>query len=124
MVTRRRGQVDADFWLGKKVFLTGHTGFKGSWLSLWLASMQAEVTGFSLAPQTKPSLFDIAEVASSIATSHTGNICDADQLCAAVLATKPDIVIHMAAQALVRYSYDHPTETFETNIMGTVNLLE
>jgi CDP-glucose 4,6-dehydratase len=124
MVINGRGKVDADFWRGKKVFLTGHTGFKGSWLSLWLTSLQAEVTGFSLSPNTKPSLFDIARVARSIKASHIGNICNSNELNSAILAAKPDIVIHMAAQALVRYSYDHPVETFETNVMGTVNLLE
>jgi len=124
MVINGRGQVDADFWRGKKVFLTGHTGFKGSWLSLWLTSLQAEVIGFALPPNTQPSLFDSVEVARSIKASHIGNICEANELSSAIIGAEPDIVLHMAAQALVRYSYDHPVETFETNVMGTVNLLD
>lgn len=124
MVSITQNRVDATFWRGKKVFLTGHTGFKGSWMSLWLTSMHAQVTGFSLPPNTNPSLFDAAHVSNSIATSYIGNICEAAALNEALIASEPDIVIHMAAQALVRYSYEHPVETFETNVMGTVNLLE
>ena len=119
-----QNRVDATFWRGKKVFLTGHTGFKGSWMSLWLTSMHAQVTGFSLPPNTNPSLFDATHVSNSIATSYIGNICETAALNEALIASEPDIVIHMAAQALVRYSYEHPVETFETNVMGTVNLLE
>lgn len=111
------------FWAGKRVFLTGHTGFKGSWLSLWLQSMGANVTGFALVPPTTPSLFKIAKVADGM-HSIIGDIRDLESLKSAMAAAKPEIVIHMAAQALVRYSYIAPVETYSTNVMGTVNLLE
>jgi CDP-glucose 4,6-dehydratase len=111
------------FWQGKRVLLTGHTGFKGSWLSLWLQSMGAQVTGFALAPPTNPSLFEIAEVAQGM-TSITGDIRDLDKLQAVFAEHQPEIVIHMAAQPLVRYSYQNPVETYSTNVMGTVHLLE
>ena len=117
-------QVDPRFWTGKKVFLTGHTGFKGAWLSLWLAKMGAHVTGFALAPNTTPSMFSAVAVAECVAESIIDNICHAERLKEAIVRTQPDIVIHMAAQALVRYSYDHPLETYETNVIGTVKLLE
>ena len=111
------------FFQDKKVLVTGHTGFKGSWLSLWLQSMGAQVVGFALAPPTKPSLFEVGEVGIGM-TSIIGDIRDLDQLHAAFAEHKPEIVIHMAAQALVRYSYAEPVETYSTNVMGTVNLLE
>lgn len=112
------------FWCGKKVFLTGHTGFKGSWLSLWLTSMGAKVTGFALAPNTAPNLFDVLKIGSMIEESHIGDIRDLDALQKSMLKAMPDMVIHMAAQPLVRYSYANPVETYATNVMGTVNLLE
>ncbi|RYD18427.1 MAG: NAD-dependent epimerase/dehydratase family protein, partial [Verrucomicrobiaceae bacterium] len=115
--------MNADFWKGKRVFLTGHTGFKGSWLSLWLQAMGAEVTGFSLAPNTEPSLFEAARVAEGM-TSAIGDIRDLDALSAAVKAASPEIVIHMAAQPLVRESYVNPVFNYATNVMGTVHLLE
>jgi CDP-glucose 4,6-dehydratase len=115
--------VSAAFWRGKRVLLTGHTGFKGSWLSLWLQSMGAEVTGFALAPPTQPSLFEVADVG-RVMTSIVGDIRDLEHLRAVFAEYKPEIVIHMAAQALVRYSYAEPVETYSTNVMGTVNLLE
>lgn len=111
------------FWRGKRVFLTGHTGFKGSWLSLWLQSMGAELSGFALTPPTEPSLFEIAQVGKGM-RSYVGDIRDFDALQAALVESKPEIVIHMAAQPLVRYSYDHPVETYATNVMGTIHLLE
>ncbi len=111
------------FFRGKKVFLTGHTGFKGSWLSLWLQSMGVEVTGYALQPPTDPSLFKVADVAKGM-TSIIGDIRDADALNKAMSEAQPDIVIHMAAQPLVRYSYVDPVETYSTNVMGTVHLLE
>ncbi len=111
------------FWQGKRVLLTGHTGFKGSWLSLWLQSMGSQVTGYALAPPTNPSLFDIAEVAQGM-TSVIGDIRDLTKLQAVFAAHQPEIVIHMAAQPLVRYSYQNPVETYSTNVMGTVHLLE
>jgi CDP-glucose 4,6-dehydratase len=111
------------FWQGKRVLLTGHTGFKGSWLSLWLQSMGAQVTGYALTPPTNPSLFEIAEVAQSM-TSVIGDIRDLAKLQAVLAEHCPEIVIHMAAQPLVRYSYQNPVETYSTNVMGTVHLLE
>lgn len=116
-------EVNPVFWKGKRVLLTGHTGFKGSWLSLWLQSMGAQVVGYALAPPTNPSLFEVAEVASGM-TSLTGDIRDLEHLRQVFSEYKPEIVIHMAAQALVRYSYAEPVETYATNVMGTVNLLE
>ena len=115
--------MNPTFWQGKRVLITGHTGFKGSWLSLWLQSMGAQVTGYALAPPTHPSLFEIAEVAQGM-TSIIGDIRDLDKLQTAFAEHQPEIVIHMAAQPLVRYSYQNPVETYATNVMGTVHLLE
>lgn len=115
--------VDAKFWTGRRVFLTGHTGFKGAWLGLWLKRLGAEVAGFALAPPTKPSLFELAEVASDVAHTH-GDIRDFDAVKNAIQRHRPEIVIHMAAQSLVRLSYEDPVGTYATNLMGTVNLLE
>ncbi|MFH2139928.1 MAG: CDP-glucose 4,6-dehydratase [Pseudomonadota bacterium] len=115
--------MNAAFWRGKKVFLTGHTGFKGSWLSLWLQQLGAEVTGYALQAPTNPSLFEVANVAQGM-TSIIGDIRDAEALSKAMRDAAPDIVIHMAAQPLVRYSYVNPVETYSTNVMGTVHLLE
>jgi CDP-glucose 4,6-dehydratase len=111
------------FWQGKRVFLTGHTGFKGSWLSLWLQQLGAHVTGYALAPPDGPSLFTAAAVAHGM-DSIIGDIRDAPALREAMQAARPEIVIHMAAQALVRYSYAHPVETYATNVMGLVNFYE
>lgn len=111
------------FWKGKRVLLTGHTGFKGSWLSLWLQSMGSEVIGYALAPPTNPSLFDVAKVSHGM-TSIIGDIRDLALLKKVFSEHRPEIVIHMAAQPLVRYSYVEPVETYSTNVMGTVNLLE
>lgn len=105
------------------MFLTGHTGFKGSWLSLWLQAMGAEVTGYALPPPSQPSLFELANVAEGM-TSIMGDIRDLEALHSAFRASRPDVVIHMAAQPLVRYSYENPVETYATNVIGTVNLLE
>ena len=115
--------LNPKFWKGKHVFVTGHTGFKGSWLCLWLEHLGAKVTGYALPPPTKPSLFELARVADSM-DSHVGDVKDLNLLQATLTAAKPDIVIHMAAQALVRYSYENPVETFSTNVIGTVNLLD
>jgi len=115
--------VNPIFWNGKRVLLTGHTGFKGSWLSIWLQSMGAQVVGYALAPPTNPSLFEVAEVGNSM-TSIIGDIRDLEHLRKVFDEHKPEIVIHMAAQPLVRYSYVEPVETYSTNVMGTVNLLE
>jgi CDP-glucose 4,6-dehydratase len=111
------------FWSGKRVFLTGHTGFKGSWLALWLQQLGATVTGFALAPPTQPSLFEVAGVAQGM-HSILGDVRDLPALQRAMQEAQPDVVIHMAAQALVRLSYDTPVDTYATNVMGTVHLLE
>lgn len=115
--------MNPGFWRGKRVFLTGHTGFKGSWLSLWLQQLGAELTGFALAPPTQPSLFEQARVADGM-RSLLGDIRDLTALQQAMKIAQPDIVIHMAAQPLVRYAYQNPVETYATNVMGTVHLLE
>ena len=111
------------FWQGKRVLITGHTGFKGGWLCLWLQSMGANVVGYALKPPTNPSLFEVAKVGQGM-TSIIGDIRDLPHLQKVFAEHQPDIVIHMAAQPLVRYSYLEPVETYSTNVMGTVNLLE
>jgi len=118
-----KSYVDSQFWRGKKVFVTGHTGFKGSWLSLWLTHMGAKVKGFSLKPPTTPSLFEVANVANGI-DSEIGDIRDRDSIYKSIVEFNPEILIHMAAQPLVRLSYDEPVETYATNVMGTVHVLE
>lgn len=115
--------ADSNFWAGKRVFLTGHTGFKGSWLALWLERLGADVTGYALAPSTEPSLHGLV-AGSSRMRSVIADIRDLEQLKAALLASRPEIVLHLAAQPLVRRSYVDPVETYSTNVMGTVNLLE
>jgi CDP-glucose 4,6-dehydratase len=112
-----------DFWAGKRVFLTGHTGFKGGWLTLWLESLGADVTGLSLSPETTPNLYTLARVDQGV-TSILGDIRDAALVRRAICDARPEIVIHMAAQPLVRYSYANPLETYATNVMGTVHVLE
>lgn len=119
-----RASVDPSFWKGKRVFLTGHTGSKGGWLSLWLTSMSAKVTGYALAPNTNPNFFEVAKVAQDLEQSHIADIRDLENLQKAISDAKPEIVIHMAAQPLVRYSYANPVETYATNVMGTVHVLE
>jgi CDP-glucose 4,6-dehydratase len=110
-------------WTGKRVFLTGHTGFKGSWLALWLSDLGAEVTGFALPPPTTPSLFEEARVG-EVVRHIEGDVRDLSAVTTAMRAARPDVVIHMAAQPLVRLSYDEPVETYATNVMGTVHVLE
>jgi CDP-glucose 4,6-dehydratase len=120
----KSASVDADFWNGKNVFLTGHTGFKGGWLSLWLASLGAKVTGYALAPNTSLNFYEIAKVEDDLEQSHIADIRDLEKLQKAMSDAKPEIIIHMAAQPLVRYSYANPVETYATNVMGTVHVLE
>ena len=115
--------MNSNFWKNKKVLLTGHTGFKGSWLSIWLKKLGVELVGFSKDIPTKPSLFEIAKVSEGM-TSITGNIEDFTAIQKVLKENKPEIVIHMAAQSLVRKSYEEPINTFATNVMGTVNLLQ
>jgi CDP-glucose 4,6-dehydratase len=111
-------------WQGKSVFLTGHTGFKGSWLSLWLNSLGREVHGYALDPPTNPSIFEAANVASTLASDTRADLLDLDALTASMLAARPEVVFHLAAQPLVRASYSDPIGTFATNVLGTANLLE
>jgi CDP-glucose 4,6-dehydratase len=112
-----------EFWHGKRVFLTGHTGFKGGWLALWLSAMGARVHGFALASPTQPNLFEAARIEGAV-QHEIGDIRDAAALGASLRRGAPDIVIHMAAQPLVLRSYEQPVETYATNVMGTVHLLE
>lgn len=115
--------VNKEFWKSKRVFLTGHTGFKGSWLSLWLKNLGAQVTGFSLPPPTQPSLYELANVSTGM-TSINGDVRNFGFLKEVIGEKKPELVIHMAAQSVVRLSYEDPLETYSTNVMGTINLLE
>ena len=116
-------EINPAFWAKKKVLITGHTGFKGSWLALWLESMDADVIGYSLKPPTTPNLFETAEVSRRI-TSVTRDIRNLNDLRATIDHHQPQIVFHMAAQSLVIESYKYPIETYATNIMGTINILE
>ena len=115
--------MNREFWKDKKVLVTGHTGFKGSWLSLWLQKLGASVVGYALSPPTQPSLFEIANVARGM-TSIIGDVRDLEHLQMVSAQHCPEIVIHMAAQPLVRHSYEDPIETYSTNVMGTANMLE
>lgn len=115
--------IDADFWRGRRVFMTGHTGFKGSWLSLWLQQLGADVHGFALAPNTTPSLFEQARVGEGM-RSTLGDVRDLAAVRVAMDACRPEVVLHLAAQPLVRSSYADPVTTYATNVMGTVHVLE
>jgi CDP-glucose 4,6-dehydratase len=115
--------VDRAFWHGKRVLLTGHTGFKGSWLALWLTDAGAEVVGYANGVPTKPSLYELAAVG-SVLNSVEGDVRDSDRLSQTVARVRPELVIHMAAQALVRQSFADPVGTYATNVLGTVHLLE
>lgn len=116
-------KFDLSFYNGKKVFITGHTGFKGSWLCKMLANAGAVITGYSLNPPTSPSLFEIAGIEQDI-NSVIGDICDYKKLKASFDEAQPEIVLHLAAQPIVRDSYKDPRYTYEANVMGTVNILE
>ncbi|MBA3817901.1 MAG: CDP-glucose 4,6-dehydratase [Deltaproteobacteria bacterium] len=115
--------MNAAFWRGRSVLVTGHTGFKGSWLALWLQQLGARVTGYALAPPTEPSLFAQARVADGM-TSIMADVRDLGRLTDSVGSAAPEIVLHLAAQSLVRASYEQPVDTYATNVMGTVHLLE
>ena len=115
--------ISSNFWLGKRVLVTGHSGFKGSWLTLWLRSLGAQVTGLSLPPNTNPSLFTLAKIDHEC-HSQFCDIRDLSALTTTFNEVKPEIIFHLAAQPLVRTSYRDPIETFSTNVMGTVNILE
>ncbi len=115
--------IDGSKWRGRRVLVTGHTGFKGSWLALWLHHLGAEVTGFALPPPTEPSLFELARLAELI-DHREGDIRDLAALTDVVKAVRPEVIFHLAAQPLVRLSYDQPVETYATNVMGTVHVLE
>ena len=116
--------VSAGFWRNRSVFITGHTGFKGSWLALWLHRAGARVHGYALAPPTTPNLFTVADVAASMASHTLADVRHAGALRVALAAAAPEVVFHLAAQPLVRHSYAEPVETFEVNVIGTVQLFE
>jgi CDP-glucose 4,6-dehydratase len=116
--------MDRAFWNEKRVFITGHTGFKGGWLCMWLKDAGAKVYGYSLEPPTHPSLFEQARLRGLISGHTIGDIRNAEEILAAMHEADPEIIFHLAAQPLVRYSYTHAAETYETNVMGTVNLFE
>ena len=115
--------INRSFWQGRQVFLTGHTGFKGSWLSLWLQALGAKVTGYALEPPTQLSLFEQAAVSTTL-QSLCGDLRDFPRLKSAIAACRPEVVIHLAAQSVVRRGYEDPIETYSSNVMGTVHLLE
>jgi CDP-glucose 4,6-dehydratase len=115
--------MNSEFWRTKKVFLTGHTGFKGSWLSLWLQNLGAEVIGYSLPPPTQPNLYDLASVEKGM-KSIRGDVLDLEHLCRSVREHRPEVVFHLAAQSLVRRSYEDPTGTYATNVLGTAHILD
>lgn len=116
-------EISKDFWSGKRILVTGHTGFKGGWLSLWLQSLNANVAGFALKPSTEPNLFQVANIAAGM-QSFIGDIRNFEELDNVIKSFQPEIIFHLAAQPLVRYSYENPVETYATNVMGTVHLLE
>ncbi len=116
--------MNPDFWRGKRVFMTGHTGFKGGWLTLWLTELGARVHGYALNPPTEPNLFTVAGLESRLQSHTVADVRDADALARAIRDSAPEIVFHLAAQPLVRRSYHAPVETFAVNVMGTVHLLD
>ncbi len=123
--TRLVAGIDRDFWAGRRVLLTGHTGFKGAWLSLWLQALGARVVGLAPSgPPTRPSLYELARVGEGFSRERVADVRDASALLAAVEEECPEVVLHLAAQPLVRRSYREPAHTYEVNVMGTVNVLE
>jgi CDP-glucose 4,6-dehydratase len=112
------------FWRNKRVFVTGHTGFKGGWLTLWLSMLGARITGYALPPNTQPSFFEAVNLERHLTQSHLNNVNDFATLSAALTGADPEIILHLAAQPLVRRSYAEPLETYQTNVMGTANLLQ
>lgn len=116
--------ISRKYWQGKRVLITGHTGFKGSWLALWLQALGAQVHGYALEPPTNPSLFDIVQLNDGLTSHIVGDIRDRDALAAAMQASQPDVLFHMAAQSLVRLSYEEPVETLSTNVLGTAHVLQ
>ncbi len=116
--------MNRNFWKSKRVFLTGHTGFKGGWLALWLTDMGAEVHAYALPAPTEPNFFTVCNLQAQLKSSTIGDIRDGAALANAMQAAQPQIVLHLAAQSLVRYSYTAPVETYAVNVLGTVNLLE
>ena len=123
VLTRCQQMINGDFWSGKRVLVTGHTGFKGAWLCIWLRELGALVSGFSLKPTTSPALYDLAKLGETI-TSHMGDIRSEAAIRQVIRTAEPEILIHMAAQPLVRASYADPVTTYATNVMGTVHVLE
>jgi len=123
MVSIERSQFDRSYWHGRRVLITGHTGFKGSWLAIWLDQLGCQVTGLSLKPSTEPALFEIGNI-SALCESHFVDIRNVKQVIGLVEKVQPEVVFHLAAQALVRQGYRDPFDTFSTNTMGTVNILE
>ncbi len=115
--------IDPDFWRGRRVFVTGHTGFMGGWLCLWLNRLGARVAGYSLAPPTRPSIFETLKLAGDM-ESITADVRDLERLSAAIGDFNPEVVMHLAAQPLVGRARERPVDTFETNVMGTVNLMQ
>jgi len=116
--------IKPEFWCGRSVFLTGHTGFKGGWLALWLHKLGANIHGYALDPPTHPSLFEAASIHSLLASDTRADLADAAALKQAVHKARPEIIFHLAAQPLVRLSYQNPTATFMSNVMGTAHLLD
>src|SRR2546423_3350998 len=113
--------LSGDFWRRRRVLVTGHTGFKGSWLSLWLQELGAEVTGYSLDPPTEPSIHELANVGDGM-RSIRGDVCDVESVLGALAAARPEVVVHMAAQSIVRKSYAAPLDTYRVNVIGTATV--
>lgn len=128
-MAKRQGAVEGmainpEFWRGKRVFLTGHTGFKGGWLALWLQELGASVFAYAMTPLSTPNLFTVANIGQTLATNIIADIRDSDRIAKAIHDAQPDLIFHLAAQPLVRHSYSDPVATYSVNVMGTVNVLE